>query len=359
MDRLSLFDQIPENVILISGQSLIKKRHMPTPPNVQTVIRDPEQPGLIYEILREEFPADHPVEILKPDTTIQLKLSGLKDHEEIFEGAAYLVIPPLPDQCAFETFQNTVAILRGPHGCPWDKKQTHQSLRDDLLQEVYELLDGLDRLDQETIVEELGDVLLHILLQAQIGVDNGEFTMGDVISHVNDKIIYRHEHVFGNPESIDPNQVILRWEQIKQRERAKKHKKGGLLDGISRSMPALSMAFSYQKRASKAGFEWDQPEDAWQKLEEELNEYEQAVTPEEKEEELGDILFTVVSLARLNGVDPETALRMANLKFYDRLHAVENTAKAQGQDLFEISSAEKMKYWNDYKKEQREANRGK
>ena len=118
----------------------------------------------------------------------------------------------------FADLVETFAILRGPNGCPWDKKQTHQSIRDDFLQEVYELLDGLDRGNTDMIVEELGDVLFHVVLQTQMGIDNGEFQMGDVISHINDKIISRHQHVFGNPEEITPDQVTERWEQIKQKD---------------------------------------------------------------------------------------------------------------------------------------------
>ena len=346
---LSLLENIPEETVVLSGGSLLAKRHMPTPPNLMTVIRAPQQPGLLFEILREEYPADHPLTLYKDGAARALVLSDLAADGSLLDNAGYLAIPPLPDHTAFETFQNTVAILRGPHGCPWDKKQTHQSLRDDFLQEVYELLDGLDRGNLDMIIEELGDVLLHIVLQAQIGIDCGEFNMGDVISHINDKIIYRHEHVFGNPENITPDQVMQRWEQIKQRERKKQHKKGGLLDGISRSMPALSMAFSYQKRAAKAGFEWKSEEELLDKLTEEIREFQNAQTDAEKEEEFGDILFSLVNFARLRKLDPETSLRMANLKFYDRVHYIESRAVAEQTDLFSLSREDKEKYWNEYK----------
>ena len=199
------------------------------------------------------------------------------------------------------------------------------------------------------IVEELGDVLLHIVLQAQIGIDNGEFNMGDVIRHVNDKIIYRHQHVFGNPEEIDPEQVTERWEQIKQKERAKQHKKGGLLDGISGAMPALSMAYSCQKRAAKAGIDWGDISDILTNLIEETEEFLQAENEAEKEKELGNVLFSLVSLARRCGIDPESALRMTNVKFRDRVHYLEKKARETGRDLFEIPREEKEKYWNEAK----------
>ena len=347
METRAEFDRIPENTIVIPGESLAERRHMTVPPHLRILIREPRQPRHLYEILREEYPPAHPLTLLCGDTSAELKLSGLDTETDLFAGADYLVIPPLPECRAFETFQNTVAILRGPHGCPWDKKQTHQSLRDDLLQEVYELLDGLDRADNDIVAEELGDVLLHILLQAQIGVDNAEFNMGDVLEHVNTKIISRHEHVFGKPEDISPEQITVRWEQIKQKERAGQHKKGGLLDGINRAMPALSQAFSYQKRAAKAGFDWEDLSAIREKLAEETEEFRQAQTREEQEEELGDILFCLVSLARYYKIDPETALRMANLKFYERVHYTEEQAAAQGKDLFEMSREEKERYWNE------------
>ncbi len=349
MFDLSELDRMPENVVVLAGSGLLTKRHLSAPPDMTVVIRNPEQPSLLFEILREEYPENHPLQLQGKKISRDLTVADLNTTDGIFENAEYLVISPLPENRTFENFQNTVAILRGPHGCPWDKKQTHQSIRSDFLQEVYELLDGLDRNDKNMIVEELGDILFHVILQTQMGVDNGEFTMGDVISHVNDKIVFRHEHVFGNPEELDAEQVPQRWEQIKQRERAKQHKKGGLLDGISRSMPALSMAFSYQGRAAKAGFEWETEDDGWRKLAEELDEFKQAQTPQEKEEELGDILFCVVNLARWHKIDPESALRMSNLKFYDRVHHVEKQALDRYPDLFSMPRDEKEMYWNEYK----------
>ena len=343
--------QIPENVLMLTGESLLAKRHLPVSPGVTAVIRNPEQSELLYEILREEYPENHPLELQGENDYSAITLEELKTID--LSGMEYLVIPPLPENRTFENFQNTVAILRGPHGCPWDKKQTHQSIRNDFLQEAYELLDGLDRNDKTTMIEELGDILFHVVLQTQMAVDNGEFNMGDVISHVNDKIIFRHAHVFGNQEEISADQVSNRWEQIKQRERAKQHKKAGLLDGISRSMPALSMAYSYQGRAAKTGFEWETEDDVWRKISEELEEFNQAQTQQEKEEELGDILFCIVNLARMHKIDPETALRMANLKFYDRVHYVEKQAQDHQQDLFSLSREEKEKYWDEFKTTQK------
>ena len=344
-----LYDQIPENTVVVSGASLLPLRHMPVQPNLKIVVRKPQNPGLLFEILREEYPLDHPLEMIKADESEEIPLSDFAANNDLFADVDYLLIPPLPENNSFENFQNTVARLRGPNGCPWDRKQTHQSIRDDFLQEVYELLDGLDRADRDTTIEELGDVLFHVILQTQIAIDNGEFNMGEVISRVNDKIVSRHRHVFGNPEDISPDQVTERWEQIKQKERAKQHKKGGLLDGISRAMPALSQAFSCQKRAAKAGIEWESVGDIRLKLMEEADEFINAQTPQEKEEELGDLLFCIVSLACEYGIDPESALRMANLKFRERVHYLEAKAQASGRDLFEMPRQEKEIYWNEAK----------
>ena len=354
MFELNDLDLIPENTVALPGQSLTERRHMPVPPNLTVVVRKPCAPEHLYEMLREEYPPDHPLQLKGPAGSRDLVLADLRSDEKIFEGWDYLIIFPLPENRSFESFQNTVAILRGPNGCPWDKKQTHQSIRSDFIQEAYELLDGLDRNNTEMILEELGDILFHVILQTQMAIDNGEFNMGDVISHISEKIITRHAHVFGNPEEMNPDQVAERWEQIKQREREKSHKKGGLLDGISRSMPALSMAYSYQSRAGKAGFEWDSEEDGWRKLAEELEEFKAARTPEEQEDEMGDILFCVVNLARWRKIDPESALRMADMKFYDRVHYVEKQAAEQQKNLFSMPRSEKAKYWNEYKAARRE-----
>lgn len=341
-DNLNL---LPENTVILNGGSLLTLRHLLTPPSLTTVIREPQDAAHLYEILGSEYPPEHPIELLCGSKRTERTLKDLASDPDILKNADHLLIPPLPEQNSFENFQNTVAILRGPNGCPWDKKQTHQSLRDDFLQEVYELLDGLDRADLNAVTEELGDVLLHVVLQTQIGIDGGEFNMGNVISHINDKIIYRHQHVFGNPEDISADQVLLRWEQIKKKERAKQNRKGGLLDGINRAMPALSMAFSYQKRAGKAGLEQLYSPGAGKAL---LERFLKTEDEAEKETAFGELLFALVSLARQAGIDPETALRTANLKYYDRVRFVEQRAAEAGKDLFTMSPEEKERILSEY-----------
>jgi tetrapyrrole methylase family protein/MazG family protein len=346
--------EFPENVVVVEGKKLLSLRHMLTPPHLETIIRNPKDPERIWSILSEEYPQDHPMELIHRlssgeliSADIQLKDLNISDSK--IEEAAAIRIPPLAENRSLEYFQNIVAILRAPDGCPWDRKQTHQTLRDDLLQEVYELLDGLDRNDLDAISEELGDVLLHVVIQAQIALENCEFNMGDVASHISEKLIFRHRHVFEKTEELSAEQVLDRWEKIKKIEREKNDKKQGLLDGISNSMPALSMAFSYQKRASKVGFDWDSITGVWDKLFEEIEEFRKAETSEEKADEMGDIFFSLVNLARWKKIDPETSLRMANLKFYNRVRYVEEKAKTLGRDLFEMPLEEKDRYWDEYK----------
>lgn len=356
MNMSELYDRIPEGTVVLSPESLNGKRHLPVPPSLTVCIREPRSAASLYELLAEEYPETHPLTLLRDGAEVSITVADLNTSGgDILNGAAYLVIPPMPEPYAFETFQNTIAILRGPHGCPWDKKQTHQSLRNYLLEETYELLDALDREDRSAVLEEMGDVLLQLVLHAQIACDEHDFTMGEVIAHINDKMIFRHEHVFGSPENIDPDQVSVRWEKLKQKERAKAKKTGGPLDGIPTAMPALSVASAYQRRAVKLGFDWDDPHCVWDKLEEELAEFKAAETPEERLKELGDVLFCMANIARTNGIDPEAALRESNLKFRDRFHYVESRVREQGKDLFEIPLEEKKKYWNEYKVIERSA----
>ena len=344
----------PQETVLVDGEKILTLQHMLIPPHLDIFIRSPKNAGHLQSVLMREYPADHTLEIILSHgeaeyQTIQVSLSELNEKEAILGQAVALHVPPLNENQSFEYFQNVVAVLRAPGGCPWDMKQTHQSLRDDFLQEVYELLEGLDRNNLAAVMEELGDVLLHLVMQAQIAQEQQEFKMSDVVQHISEKLIYRHEHVFGKVESLTPDEVISRWERMKKLEREKEDKDQGLLDGISKAMPALSMAYSYQKRAARVGFDWDSIDGVREKLNEEIEEFKIASTPEEQAEEMGDIFFSLVNLARWWKIDPETALRTANLKFYDRVHYVEMKAKALGKNLFDMPMSEKDQYWDEYK----------
>lgn len=348
----------PDKHVILDAEHLLDLHHLPVPPTLTIIIRNPKTFVTIQKILAQDYPLNHELELFiqNQDGSYRSQTIALETLASMNEAerAAALLIPPIPENRSFEYFQNVVATLRAPGGCPWDRKQTHQSLRDDFLQEAYELLDGLDRLDLDTIREELGDVLLHVVIQAQIAQESAEFNMGDVLSTISEKLIFRHEHVFGKAEQLNAEDVISRWEQVKLREREKENKSKGLLEGISIAMPALSMAFSFQKRAAKAGFDWDSADQIWPKLYEEIEEFKRAETAEGRFEELGDILFTLVNLARRLDIDPETALRTSNLKFQKRVEYVEKRAAELGKNLFEMPLSEKDRYWDEYKRMQQD-----
>jgi tetrapyrrole methylase family protein/MazG family protein len=236
----------------------------------------------------------------------------------ICRGLSLLYVPPLECPGAVETFQSTVAHLRAPDGCPWDRKQTHQSLRKGFLEEAYEVIDALDRGDLELLKEELGDVLLHILLQAQIAGEHGEFLMSDIICHVNRKIVYRHPHVFDGLSVDGVDQVLDNWEALKRKEKGRDRSSALLFEGIPQALPALARAQALLRRAEKraggrakgrllAG----QAEEAVQRLV-----AEQDGTA--KERLLGDLFFDLSVLAAHLGIDAEGALRDANTRFEKR-----------------------------------------
>ena len=349
MDYFSM----PKNTVIVDGTDLLSKRHMLTPPHITTIIINPQNAEIVWSILSQEYPQTHPIFFIKQCDEkldeIPSTLSDLKSNASIFDNVKALKIPPYSDESSFEYFQNVVAILRGLNGCPWDKKQTHQSLREDFIQEAYELIEALDTNDLDEIKEELGDVLLHVVLQAQIAKDQNEFSMGDVIAGISEKMIFRHEHIFSTHENLTADEVLNRWEKMKKKEREKNHSSQGLLDGVPKSGPALSTCFAYQKRAARAGFDWNDRDGVLKALFSEIDEFQSADSGKEQEEELGDILFSVVNLARWYKIDPETALRSSNRKFFNRVHYVEKRAGEINKDLFEMPIEEKDIYWNEYK----------
>ncbi|RMF49988.1 MAG: nucleoside triphosphate pyrophosphohydrolase, partial [Anaerolineae bacterium] len=223
----------------------------------------------------------------------------------------------------------------------------------DLLEETYEALAALDADDPQALCEELGDLLLHIFLQAQIASEEGEFALADVVRGIHTKIVRRHPHVFGDLALADEQAVLQNWEKLKSAEReanGQPHK--GVLDGISLAQPALAQAQAYQKRAARVGFDWPEREGVWRKLQEELAEFVQAGTPEERQAEFGDVLFSLVNLARWDKVDAETALREANARFRARFAYIEQQAASQGRTLQEMSLDEMDALWNEAKRMQ-------
>ncbi|NLJ80747.1 MAG: nucleoside triphosphate pyrophosphohydrolase [Firmicutes bacterium] len=241
--------------------------------------------------------------------------------------------------------------LRSPQGCPWDRKQTHQSLKRYLLEESYELFEAIDRNNPNAIVDELGDVLLQILLHAQIGKETQAFTIDDVIQNLAEKLIRRHPHVFAHKEAATPEEVAVHWDDIKKTEKAAA-RRTSVLDGVPREFPALMRAEKIQRKAAKVGFDWSRTEDVAAKIEEELAEVQEALSQgrkEKTEEELGDLLFAAVNLARFQEIDPEFALQKATAKFSERFRFIEQYSKEKGLVLEEMTLGEMNAIWDQAK----------
>jgi tetrapyrrole methylase family protein/MazG family protein len=258
-----------------------------------------------------------------------------------------LFVPALGQMSSFEQFQEIIAHLRAPEGCPWDRKQTHDSLRPFMIEEAYEVLEAIENEDSESLYEELGDLLLQIVLHTQIAIDDGEFKMSNVLQHINAKMIRRHPHVWGDVNADNPDQVVTNWEALKRQEKATNGKGAEyLLDSIPKGLPALLQAYQYQARAAKVNFDWPQVDDVIAKFREEIDELISAVTPEEQAEELGDLLFVLVNWARWLKIEPETALRAANAKFYRRFRYIEEQVRATGKALIDHTLAELDALWD-------------
>ncbi|MFC1920991.1 nucleoside triphosphate pyrophosphohydrolase, partial [Chloroflexota bacterium] len=245
-----------------------------------------------------------------------------------------------------------IAKLRAPDGCPWDKEQTHKSLRENLLSECYEVLEALDEGDADKLCEELGDLLLQIMLHAQIAKDDNEFEISDVIKSISEKIIRRHPHIFGSTKVKNAEEVTHNWEALKWEERKKEEREESvsMLAGVPKNMPALAYAREISRRAVNVGFEWQNMEGVIDKVVEEIREIKDAADREEKEQEFGDLLFTMVNIARWEGIDAEVALRGANNKFYRRFSKMEELCHQRGVDFAGLSFEEKNALWEEAKK---------
>lgn len=241
----------------------------------------------------------------------------------------------------FNGLRKVIATLRGPDGCPWDRVQTHESLRPFLLEEASETLEALDEGDPSRLCEELGDLLLEVLLHVQIAEDEGEFRLEDVVQGISEKLVRRHPHVFGEATAETPEAVVEQWEELKREERSGQ----SALAGIPGTLPALARAQAMQGRASRAGFAWESVEQAWEALEEELGELRQADTSEKRREEAGDALFALAGLARWLEVDAEEALRSTCRSFQGLFQRLEVAVREQGRDLTEMTTAEKLALW--------------
>jgi len=250
--------------------------------------------------------------------------------------------------------RDIVAKLRAPGGCPWDREQTHASLRADAIEEVYEMVEAIDAGDDAHFKEELGDLLLQVIMHAQIAREEGRFDLEGIAAEVCGKLVRRHPHVFGDKKLGDSEAVLKQWDEIKRAERAGKGapSNASVLDGVSMALPALMRAGKVQKRASRVGFDWDRPEAIVEKIREEVAEVEAELASGDRaklEEELGDLLFTVVNLARKSKFEAEILLNQAANKFVRRFHALEAEAARSGKSLGGMSLAEMDTLWEKVK----------
>ncbi len=250
----------------------------------------------------------------------------------------------------FQTLVDIVAKLRAPGGCPWDREQTHDSLKRNLLEESYEVIEAIDQGNPAILSEELGDLLVQIAFHADIAQEAGDFQLEDVLRNINSKLVRRHPHVFADGHAEDAREVERNWEKIKAAERQAKGEKKSPVEGIPIDLPALAYAQLMQDRVGKAGFEWDDISGVLDKLVEEVAEFKAAASSEEKEHELGDILFTIVNLTRWNGAHAEDVLRQANQRFSRRYLSMESLAAERGQDFNTLPLNDKEQLWQEAKR---------
>ena len=349
-------DPFPQTVV-IDALDLTIAHHPPFPPSVPALIAQIHSPSIASDVkltLMAVYPDDHIVQLVHGAGTSAVLVESVPlfqvDRSSHVGMVTSLYLPPLGYNTSFESFQELVAHLRSPEGCPWDREQTHQTLRVHLLEETYEVLAALDDDDPRAMMEEFGDLLLQIVLHAQIASEYGEFGMTDILRGIHEKIIRRHPHVFGDMVVHDKETVLRNWEVLKASERqAGLKKEESLLDGVSQTLPALVQAITYQKRVARVGFDWPNMHGVFEKVHEEIKEVQEASSKEEREREIGDLLFSIVNLARWFDTDAESALRQTNNRFRKRFMLMEAQAKSQNRSLSDFSEAELDDFWENAK----------
>ena len=330
---------------------------IPTIPLLVAQVYNRRLASAVKLALSECYPDEWPVKLVRAagvdnrETVIEMPLYEL-DRGSLANHLSTLYVPPLGEMEALrlpETLRYiTMRLRREPDGCPWDRQQTHQSLRHYVIEETYEVVEALEENDMEKLAEELGDLLLQVYLHAEIARQDGDFSIGDVFEQVSAKLIRRHPHVFGQVEVDNAGQVVQNWEAIKRQERiaaGKDVQTESVLDGVPLAAPALIVAQEYQKRAAKTGFDYSSLQQVLAKLAEELQELQEATTPEHLREEMGDVLFMVARVARELHVDAEEALRLANRKFRQRFQAMEQVTRDEGRMFSSYSLQEWTELW--------------
>ncbi|MFJ7941457.1 nucleoside triphosphate pyrophosphohydrolase [Peribacillus sp. NPDC096622] len=313
--------------------------------------------------LMEKLPDDYVVYIVTAAGSSQEKVTKCAlfelDRQMELSNLTSVYVPPVKDEALryreFSKLRRVIAELRGPDGCPWDKKQTHESLKKYLIEEAYELIDSIDEGDDEGMVGELGDVLLQVMLHSQIGEDEGMFTIDDVIEGITAKMIRRHPHVFGDVEVSGEEDVLVNWQKIKEDEKGSETKAlKSILDGIEKSLPNLLRAEEYQKRAAKVGFDWDEVSEAWKKVREEVQELEEEILSPNRDverikSELGDLFFALVNISRYYDIQAEEAVYKANQKFHQRFTYIEECIQRADKKFEDYTLEELDSYWDEAK----------
>jgi tetrapyrrole methylase family protein/MazG family protein len=345
---------------VLDGLAVAAMHHPPINPDYPALLGQVYSRHVASEVkltLMNQYPEDFAVTLVHDAGTENARLEHLPlhdiDHSDHIRHTTALYIPALGGMSSFEQFQEVIAHLRAPEGCPWDREQTHLSLRKYLIEEAYEVLETLDNEDPRALAEEMGDLLLQIVLHTQIATDDGEFRMADVISHINRKLIHRHPHVWGTTEVSGAAEVLQNWDALKKQEHAAKGvQRESLLDGVPKGLPALMQANEYRRKAAKIGFDWANADDAKVKLHEEIDEVTEAKDdPEHLREEIGDFLFMAVNWAAKLGIDDsEGALREANAKFYRRFRHIEQSVKASGRPADSFTLDELEAFWQEAKR---------
>jgi len=320
-------------------------------PVIVSQVYDRDTVTAVKLALLDLYPAGHPVTVLSAlgtpeESTSVVPLSDLDHYARGHLDALFLpALDPLQDVRRFDGLAYVIERLHAPDGCPWDREQTHETLRPHLLEESYEALEAIDSGDPAAIEEELGDVLLQVLMHAAVATRTGDFTLGDVVEHITRKLVRRHPHVFGDTVAATAEQVHQNWQALKQQEKPR----SSVLQGVPATLPSLAASQAIQGRARRAGFDWPDIEGPLEKLREELEELAQAGDAAGREEEFGDVLFVAVNIADHLGVDAEQALRAANTKFRARFGAMEALARERGADLQAMDLAAMDALWDEVK----------
>ncbi len=341
----------PSRLVLLEARTLASAHVPPHPPDMPALLTGVDSPELTMQLknmLLTTYPKEHVVSVVESGKWKEERIDGLG--ERSFSATTCWYVPALGEGTSFESFAEIIAHLRAPDGCPWDREQTHETLRKHLLEEAYEAISAIDSGHSTEMREEFGDLLLQIVLQSQIANEEGRFSVNQVIHGIHSKIVRRHPHVFGDLKLDDVDGVLANWEKLKEAERKDNgQKEKGLLDGVPLALPALSQAQEYQDRAARVGFDWHEIEGVLEKIAEEIEEVRQATDEAELTSELGDLLFALVNLARWKNVDAESALRGTNMKFKKRFGYVEQGAKKQGRNLSELTLDEMESLWQEAK----------